>query len=86
MPLQNVFWRIGNSDPYAALSFDRLNTFPGGLFRHHLWGYIKTHTGALTREERGGIDEMYVSSNILLWSIAYSRGIIGQTACLAGEV
>ena len=59
-PPQNVFWRIQNSDPYAALSFDRLHTFPGGIFRKHLWGRLTKYVQTLTREERAGIDNMYV--------------------------
>lgn len=57
---QNVFWKINNSDPYSALSFDRLHTFPGGLFRQHLWGHVKVHSLELPRQERGEIDNMYV--------------------------
>ena len=49
-PQQNVFWKIANSDPYAALSFDRLHTFPSGLFRHHLWPKLQAHVEALGRE------------------------------------
>ena len=43
------------------LSFDRLHTFPGGLFHKHLWTkYIKPHVDALTRQERADIDDRYV--------------------------
>jgi len=58
-PSQNVFWKINNSDPYVALSFDRLHTFPGGLFWHHLWGRVKTHVEVLGRDVCAGIDKMY---------------------------
>ena len=62
---QNVFWKIANSDPHAALSFDRLHTFPGGLFRH-IWDRVKPLVEEdLTREERAGIDEMYVIPYVL---------------------
>ena len=59
MPSQNVFWKINNSDPYAALSFDRLHTFPGGLFRH-LYNRVKDRVEALGRETRAEVDNLYV--------------------------
>ena len=33
---QNVFWKLENSDPYRALSFDRLHAFHLGLFEDHI--------------------------------------------------
>lgn len=38
---QNVFWKLENSDPYRALSFDRLHAFHLGLFEDHIWGVLK---------------------------------------------
>ncbi|KAJ2911662.1 hypothetical protein MD484_g8754, partial [Candolleomyces efflorescens] len=32
--ITNAFWEIENSDPYQALSWDRLHSYPGGLGRH----------------------------------------------------
>ena len=65
LPLKNVFWKIGNSDPYAALSFDRLHTFPGGLFRH-LWDHIQVRVNQLDRGARSSIDKMYIFCSIPL--------------------
>jgi hypothetical protein len=57
---QNVFWKLNHADPYAALSFGCLHTFPGGLFQH-LWKRIKDFLDTQsTRNERAAIDEMYV--------------------------
>ncbi|KAI0258987.1 hypothetical protein BC834DRAFT_1020051 [Gloeopeniophorella convolvens] len=35
--VDNAFWLVENSDPYRALSFDRLHNNNSGLFGHHLW-------------------------------------------------
>jgi hypothetical protein len=69
--LKNVFWKIGNSDPHATLSFDRLHTFPGGLFRH-LWDHIQEYVELLDREARGSINEMYVFGCILFGRTTYN--------------
>lgn len=39
--LQNVFWEIANSDPFRALSFDRLHAHQSGLFGKHLWSELQ---------------------------------------------
>ncbi|KAF9783985.1 hypothetical protein BJ322DRAFT_1007764 [Thelephora terrestris] len=56
--IDNIFWKIKNSDPHDTLSFDRLHTFPGGLFRHHLWVHAKTHAQELGRAACTTIDDM----------------------------
>ena len=62
MHLQNIFWKIKNSDPHETLSFDRLHTFPGGLFWHHLWIHAKAHAQELGRAACTEIDDTYVST------------------------
>ena len=47
--LQNVFWKLDNSDVYAALSWDRLHAYHGGLFSDHLWVRFKEIVTALGR-------------------------------------
>ena len=32
--IDNAFWDIKNSDPYRALSWDRLHSYPSGIGRH----------------------------------------------------
>ncbi|THH17156.1 hypothetical protein EUX98_g9183 [Antrodiella citrinella] len=39
--VENVFWDLSNSDPYDALSWERLHAFHGGLFGRHLWPLLK---------------------------------------------
>ncbi|KAH8985616.1 hypothetical protein EDB86DRAFT_3049177 [Lactarius hatsudake] len=39
--VDNVFWHVDNSDPYRALSFDRLHSNNNGVFGHHLWKRFK---------------------------------------------
>ncbi|KAF9491747.1 hypothetical protein BDN71DRAFT_1484072 [Pleurotus eryngii] len=47
--IENVFWKIANSDPYRSTSFDCLHTFDGGLFDDHLFKQILLHVEALGR-------------------------------------
>ncbi|KAJ7257370.1 hypothetical protein C8J57DRAFT_1648450 [Mycena rebaudengoi] len=47
--VDNVFWNIANSDPYRALSFDRLHAHAGGLWGDHLFSEIKAHTNQIVR-------------------------------------
>jgi hypothetical protein len=61
IPQQNVFWKIENSDPYQSLSFDRLHTFPGGIFRHHLWTRLQTYVQSLGKEASDTVNATYVS-------------------------
>ena len=39
---QNTFWRIKYSDPYRAISFDKLHAYGLGLFGDHIWPEIVT--------------------------------------------
>ncbi|KAH9041102.1 hypothetical protein EDB84DRAFT_1474932 [Lactarius hengduanensis] len=39
--VDNVFWRVDNSDPYHVLSFDRLHSNNNGVFGYHLWKRFK---------------------------------------------
>ncbi|EPQ59880.1 hypothetical protein GLOTRDRAFT_103770 [Gloeophyllum trabeum ATCC 11539] len=45
----NVFWKICLSDPYLALSFDRLHAYHGGLFGRHIWPQLKLYIEDLGR-------------------------------------
>ena len=66
-----MFWKINNLDPHAALSFDRLHTFPGSLFRQHLWTRLHARL-----EEAGGrevyvqVDNMYLRLSFMFCSIS----------------
>ncbi|KAJ6625396.1 hypothetical protein B0H10DRAFT_2174251 [Mycena sp. CBHHK59/15] len=39
--VDNIFWKIGNTDPHRALSFDCLHAYHGGLWGDHLFSQIK---------------------------------------------
>ncbi|KAH9013071.1 hypothetical protein EDB85DRAFT_2158478 [Lactarius pseudohatsudake] len=58
--INNVFWLVKNSDPYRALSFDRLHSNNSGLFGYHLWGEFKalaqTWRGTASKVERHGLN------------------------------
>ena len=56
-----MFWKIANSDPYEALSFDRLHTFPSGLFRQHLWITLQTYVDSLGKDATDLINSTCVS-------------------------
>lgn len=47
--LQNVFWKLDKTDVYAAISWDRLHAYHGGLFSDHLWVRFKEIITALGR-------------------------------------
>ncbi|KAJ7262834.1 hypothetical protein C8J57DRAFT_1436351 [Mycena rebaudengoi] len=53
---ENVFWKINNTDPHQALSFDRLHAYHGGLWSDHIWAQIKLRVTALGRGARAKID------------------------------
>jgi hypothetical protein len=54
--LQNIFWKLWGSDPYRALSFDRLHTNHLGLFKH-LWEEAKRITKEMGRETQRVVDK-----------------------------
>ncbi|KAF4612582.1 hypothetical protein D9613_012725 [Agrocybe pediades] len=39
--VENVFWAFKHMDIYAAISWDRLHAYHGGLFKDHLWVEFK---------------------------------------------
>ena len=53
---QNAFLELGYTDPYEALSFDRLHAFHGGLFGHHIWPLLKAHIETLSAAEVAQVD------------------------------
>lgn len=52
-----MFWQFANSDPYRALSFDRLHGLDLGLYGDHLWGAFKTKADARGRQVTKKIEE-----------------------------
>lgn len=51
MVSQNAFLELAHSDPYLALSFDRLHAFHSGMFGHHLWNEFKRLVEALSNDD-----------------------------------
>ncbi|KAJ3006719.1 hypothetical protein NUW54_g3829 [Trametes sanguinea] len=58
-PVQNAFLELAHSDPYQALSFDRLHAFHSGLFGHHYWTEFKKHVQNVSNEAVKLIDAQY---------------------------
>ena len=58
-PTKNAFWSVALSDPHAALAFDRLHTFHGGLFGRHLWPELQVIIEALGRGAMATVNELY---------------------------
>ncbi|KAJ8690115.1 hypothetical protein PTI98_011573 [Pleurotus ostreatus] len=59
--IDNVFWKIANSDPYRSTSFDCLHTFDGGLFDDHLFKQILLHVTALGRKSLTTLDNQMMA-------------------------
>lgn len=59
--LQNVFWDIQNSDPYHALSWDRLHAYHGGLFSDHLLPEVFKLVSANGRDSESLLDKQCVT-------------------------
>ncbi|KAJ6553880.1 hypothetical protein B0H10DRAFT_1848583, partial [Mycena sp. CBHHK59/15] len=55
--VDNIFWKIGNTDPHRALSFDRLHAYHGGLWGDHLFSQIKLRVTDKGRESIVKIDK-----------------------------
>ncbi|KAH9885840.1 hypothetical protein C8Q73DRAFT_659190, partial [Cubamyces lactineus] len=64
-PIQNAFLELAHSDPYKALSFDRLHAFHSGLFGHHLWPEFKKHVEKISHDAVKQIDVQY--NNMPCW-------------------
>ncbi|KIM45701.1 hypothetical protein M413DRAFT_430427 [Hebeloma cylindrosporum] len=54
--VKNAFWALQNTDVYAALSWDRLHAYHGGLFSDHLWVLFKSLLGDLGRNSEALFD------------------------------
>ena len=56
-----MFWALENSDPYLALSFDRLHASHLGLFKSHIWSTLKVQITAAGRAEIERVEDTYLS-------------------------
>ncbi|KAJ7241195.1 hypothetical protein B0H12DRAFT_1250508 [Mycena haematopus] len=55
----NVFWKIAHSDPYHAISFDRLHSHHSGLWGDHLFSVIKLHVEKLGGRHLAKLDQQF---------------------------
>ncbi|KAI0073421.1 hypothetical protein K474DRAFT_1677885 [Panus rudis PR-1116 ss-1] len=86
--IQNAFWIVNNSDPFKAVSFDRLHAYHEGLFGKHLWVLLQKFINGLGRQSAQAVDDYvkampswrglshFFSSNIILFG---THGIFDQT-------
>ncbi|KAG1861808.1 hypothetical protein DFJ58DRAFT_715411 [Suillus subalutaceus] len=56
-PVENIFWIIWYSDPHDALSFDRLHSLHGSLWKH-LLGELKKILASLGREAKAAFEKL----------------------------
>ncbi|KAF9455950.1 hypothetical protein BDZ94DRAFT_1353726 [Collybia nuda] len=54
--IDNTFWKIANTDPYLATSWDRLHAYHGGLFSDHLWDELQNIVKGLGKSQAKLID------------------------------
>ncbi|KAI0073150.1 hypothetical protein K474DRAFT_1710969 [Panus rudis PR-1116 ss-1] len=54
--IQNAFWIVENSDPFKAVSFDRLHAYHEGLWGKHIWPELQKHIELLGREAAQSVD------------------------------
>ena len=52
-----MFFKIKNSDPFKAVSWDRLHAYSIGLFGDHIWEEMATLIKGLDRESFRDVDE-----------------------------
>ncbi|KAJ6495988.1 hypothetical protein C8R45DRAFT_1052651 [Mycena sanguinolenta] len=57
--VDNVFWKVANSDPYQALSFDRLHSHHSGLWGDHFFSVIKLHIEKLGGRHSAQLDQQF---------------------------
>ena len=63
--IKSAFLELKNTDPYKALSFDRLHAFHAGLFGKHMWPLLKAHIEKLSSSTAAQVDEQYGLYQIL---------------------
>jgi hypothetical protein len=85
MLVKNVFWSVANSDPHAALSWDRMHAYNSGLFGRHLWTALQNDIIDLGRDAVKAADYQYVLNDI---RVRFFLGLIllGWILFLDGEI
>ncbi|TFY65027.1 hypothetical protein EVJ58_g2245 [Rhodofomes roseus] len=62
---QNVFWKLLNTNPYRALSFDKLHAYDSGLLGDHIWPETVSLVTASGRWAIAKVDEQ--ASSFPVW-------------------
>ncbi|KAJ7695581.1 hypothetical protein B0H14DRAFT_3100500 [Mycena olivaceomarginata] len=57
--IDNVFWKIANSDPHRAISFNRLHSHHSGLWGDHLFTQLKLHLKELGDRQSAKLDQQF---------------------------
>ncbi|EGN93201.1 hypothetical protein SERLA73DRAFT_126702 [Serpula lacrymans var. lacrymans S7.3] len=50
------FWKVANSDPHLAISFDPLHAYSAGLWGNHIWSEIKNAIDGLSKKALEKVD------------------------------
>jgi hypothetical protein len=56
-PIVNAFWEIRFSDPFKALSWDRMHNYAHGLGGKHIWPVLKQYISAMGRSKAALVDD-----------------------------
>ncbi|EPS99113.1 hypothetical protein FOMPIDRAFT_12620, partial [Fomitopsis schrenkii] len=74
--LANVFFRILNSDPFKAISWDRLHAFALGIFGAHIWPEIVILIKDLDRQQFTEVDQL--ASEFPRWrGLTHFKQVVG---------
>ncbi|KAI5989534.1 hypothetical protein EDD15DRAFT_2171237 [Pisolithus albus] len=77
-PIENVFWRIKNSDPHTALSFDRLHASHDGVGGRYTLQDIKKILSVLGREAEGKVED-YISQFPRWRGLSHFKNVLNIT-------
>jgi hypothetical protein len=56
-PVENAFWSVQFSDPFKALSWDRMHNYAHGLGGKHIWPVLKKYIFAMGRSKAKLVDD-----------------------------
>jgi ligand-binding SRPBCC domain-containing protein len=57
--VMNAFWDVQFSDPFRALSWDRMHNYAHGLGGKHLWPILQQYINAQGRSKAQLVDDQY---------------------------
>ncbi|KAJ3509195.1 hypothetical protein NLJ89_g5347 [Agrocybe chaxingu] len=62
-PVENAFWDVELSDPYKAVSWDRMHSYAGGLGGKHIWPLLQKYIRGLGVAVSRKVDERWRDFN-----------------------